>query len=96
MLVEIESAEDANEHASSISSKALSFRISLKSTNSSGRPWRGSAKKRSLPSRRSGTTKASFRASCFAKAGALGLFGIRIDPKWGGSGLDWWATAAYR
>src|SRR5260370_7942984 len=23
------------------------------------------------------------------------MFGIRIDPKWGGSGQDWWATAAY-
>jgi citronellyl-CoA dehydrogenase len=23
------------------------------------------------------------------------LFGIRIDPEWGGSGLDWWASAAY-
>src|SRR5262245_55480874 len=31
----------------------------------------------------------------FKKAAGLGLFGIRIDPKWGGSGLDWWATAAY-
>jgi citronellyl-CoA dehydrogenase len=31
----------------------------------------------------------------FAKAGALGMFGIRMDPQWGGSGQDWWATAAY-
>src|SRR5260370_9735694 len=31
----------------------------------------------------------------FNNAGALGMFGIRIDPKWGGSGQDWWATAAY-
>jgi citronellyl-CoA dehydrogenase len=31
----------------------------------------------------------------FKKAGDLGMFGIRIDPKWGGSGQDWWATAAY-
>jgi citronellyl-CoA dehydrogenase len=31
----------------------------------------------------------------FRKAAALGLFGIRVDPKWGGSGLDWWASAAY-
>src|SRR5262249_899043 len=29
------------------------------------------------------------------KAANLGLFGIRLDPEWGGSGLDWWATAAY-
>jgi|SRR5579863_2166815 len=36
-----------------------------------------------------------FPRDLFRKAGGLGLFGIRIDPKWGGSGLDWWATAAY-
>jgi alkylation response protein AidB-like acyl-CoA dehydrogenase len=35
-----------------------------------------------------------FPLDVFKQAGALGLFGIRIDPKWGGSGLDWWATAA--
>jgi citronellyl-CoA dehydrogenase len=31
----------------------------------------------------------------FKQGAELGLFGIRIDPEWGGSGLDWWATAAY-
>lgn len=36
-----------------------------------------------------------FPREIFNKAGALGLFGIRIDPKWGGSGLDWWASTAY-
>src|SRR5580700_2473637 len=36
-----------------------------------------------------------FPRELFRKAGDLGLFGIRIDPRWGGSGLDWWATAAY-
>src|SRR5215471_1883932 len=36
-----------------------------------------------------------FPRELFKKAGDLGLFGIRIDPKWGGSGQDWWATAAY-
>jgi citronellyl-CoA dehydrogenase len=36
-----------------------------------------------------------FPVDIFKKAGDLGLFGIRIDPRWGGSGLDWWATAAY-
>jgi citronellyl-CoA dehydrogenase len=36
-----------------------------------------------------------FPRDLFRKAGGLGLFGIRIDPKWGGSGLDWWSTAAY-
>jgi citronellyl-CoA dehydrogenase len=36
-----------------------------------------------------------FPRELFKKAANLGLFGIRIDPKWGGSGLDWWATTAY-
>ena len=36
-----------------------------------------------------------FPREIFKKFGDLGLFGIRIDPRWGGSGLDWWATAAY-
>lgn len=36
-----------------------------------------------------------FPRELFRKAADLGLFGIRIDQKWGGSGLDWWATAAY-
>jgi citronellyl-CoA dehydrogenase len=36
-----------------------------------------------------------FPREIFRKAGELGFFGIRIGPKWGGSGLDWWATAAY-
>jgi citronellyl-CoA dehydrogenase len=37
----------------------------------------------------------AFPRELFAKAGALGMFGIRMDPQWGGSGQDWWATAAY-
>jgi alkylation response protein AidB-like acyl-CoA dehydrogenase len=36
-----------------------------------------------------------FPRELFKTAADLGLFGIRIDPRWGGSGLDWWATAAY-
>jgi citronellyl-CoA dehydrogenase len=40
-------------------------------------------------------SKGEFPRDLFRKAGGLGLFGIRIDPKWGGSGLDWWSTAAY-
>ena len=36
-----------------------------------------------------------FPREVFNKAGDLGLFGIRLDPTYGGSGLDWWATAAY-
>jgi citronellyl-CoA dehydrogenase len=36
-----------------------------------------------------------FPREVFKKAADLGLFGIRLDPRYGGSGLDWWATAAY-
>jgi citronellyl-CoA dehydrogenase len=36
-----------------------------------------------------------FPREVFKKAADLGLFGIRVDPRWGGSGLDWWATVAY-
>lgn len=36
-----------------------------------------------------------FPVDLFKKAAELGLFGIRIDPQWGGAGLDWWASAAY-
>ncbi|HWP45207.1 MAG TPA: acyl-CoA dehydrogenase family protein [Blastocatellia bacterium] len=37
----------------------------------------------------------TFPREIFKKAADLGLFGIRLDPEYGGSGLDWWATAAY-
>ncbi len=36
-----------------------------------------------------------FPRELFSKAGDLGLFGIRLDPNYGGSGFDWWATAAF-
>ena len=36
-----------------------------------------------------------FSTRAVRKAGDLGLFGIRVDPEFGGSGLDWWAAAAY-
>jgi citronellyl-CoA dehydrogenase len=36
-----------------------------------------------------------FPVELFKKGADLGLFGIRLDPEWGGSGLDWWASAAY-
>jgi citronellyl-CoA dehydrogenase len=36
-----------------------------------------------------------FPRELFKKGAALGLFGIRIDTEYGGSALDWWATAAY-
>src|SRR3984957_3887310 len=35
-----------------------------------------------------------FPRELFGKAASLGLFGIRIPTDLGGSGLDWWATAA--
>jgi citronellyl-CoA dehydrogenase len=34
----------------------------------------------------------SFPDELFRKAGALGLLGVRFDPAWGGSGLDYWYT----
>ncbi len=37
----------------------------------------------------------TFPRELFKQGAELGLFGIRIDPEWGGGGLDWWATAAY-
>jgi len=37
----------------------------------------------------------SFPRALFKQGAELGLFGIRIDPEFGGSALDWWATAAY-
>lgn len=36
-----------------------------------------------------------FPREIFKMAADLGLFGIRIPVEQGGSGLDWWATAAY-
>lgn len=36
-----------------------------------------------------------FPKELFKKAAGLDLFGIRLDPTYGGSGLDWWYTAAY-
>ena len=36
-----------------------------------------------------------FPRELFSKGAALGLFGIRIASEFGGSELDWWASAAY-
>lgn len=36
-----------------------------------------------------------FPRDVFKKAADLGLFGIRFDEKYGGSGLDWWYTTCY-
>src|SRR5688500_8990177 len=36
-----------------------------------------------------------FPRDIFKKAAELGLFGIRVEPEYGGSGLDYWYTVAY-
>ena len=36
--------------------------------------------------------KGHFPDELFRKAGDVGLLGVRFDPKWGGSGLDYWYT----
>ncbi|HVP68474.1 MAG TPA: acyl-CoA dehydrogenase family protein [Anaeromyxobacteraceae bacterium] len=36
-----------------------------------------------------------FPRELFRRFGELGLFGIRHDPTWGGSGLDYWYVVAY-
>ncbi len=36
-----------------------------------------------------------FPREIFKKCGELGFFGINHDPKWGGSGLDYWYVAAF-
>ncbi|MBZ5603681.1 MAG: acyl-CoA dehydrogenase family protein [Acidobacteriia bacterium] len=36
-----------------------------------------------------------FPRELFKKGAELGLFGIRLDAEFGGSALDWWASAAY-
>ncbi len=36
-----------------------------------------------------------FPKALFRRFGELGLFGIRLDPAWGGSGLDYWYVVAY-
>jgi citronellyl-CoA dehydrogenase len=37
----------------------------------------------------------TFPRELFKKGAELGLFGIRLDTEFGGSALDWWASAAY-
>lgn len=36
-----------------------------------------------------------FPREVFNQAAERGLLGIRVDPQYGGSGLDWWFTAVY-
>src|SRR5437773_4402630 len=52
------------------------------------------AKEQIAPNAQAWDEAGIFPREIFKQAGELGLFGIRIDPKWGGAGLDWWATTA--
>jgi acyl-CoA dehydrogenase len=47
------------------------------------------------PHAREWDEKAEFPRALFKTFGDLGFFGIRHDPAWGGSGLDWWYVVAY-
>jgi acyl-CoA dehydrogenase len=47
------------------------------------------------PHAREWDDRAEFPRELFRRFGELGLFGIRQDPAWGGSGLDWWYVVAY-
>ncbi len=37
--------------------------------------------------------KGRFDKALYGRMGELGMLGLRYDPKWGGSGLDWSYTA---
>jgi citronellyl-CoA dehydrogenase len=47
------------------------------------------------PHAREWDEKGEFPRELFRRFGDLGLFGIRHDPAWGGSGLDYWYVVAY-
>jgi citronellyl-CoA dehydrogenase len=47
------------------------------------------------PHARAWDAAAEFPKELFRRFGELGLFGIRHDPAWGGSGLDYWYVVAY-
>lgn len=47
------------------------------------------------PHAREWDERAEFPRELFRRFAELGLFGIRHDPAWGGSGLDWWYVVAY-
>jgi acyl-CoA dehydrogenase len=47
------------------------------------------------PHAREWDERGEFPKELFRRFGELGLFGIRQDPAWGGSGLDWWYVVAY-
>jgi len=47
------------------------------------------------PHARAWDAAGEFPRELFRRFGELGLFGIRRDPAYGGSGLDWWYVVAY-
>ncbi len=47
------------------------------------------------PHAREWDERGEFPRELFRRFGELGLFGIRRDPAWGGSGLDYWYVVAY-
>ncbi|HET8541681.1 MAG TPA: acyl-CoA dehydrogenase family protein [Anaeromyxobacter sp.] len=47
------------------------------------------------PHAREWDAAAEFPKALFRRFAELGLFGIRHDPSWGGSGLDYWYVVAY-
>ena len=47
------------------------------------------------PHAREWDAAAEFPEALFRRFAELGLFGIRHDPAWGGSGLDYWYVVAY-
>jgi citronellyl-CoA dehydrogenase len=47
------------------------------------------------PHAREWDERGEFPRELFRRFAELGLFGIRQDPAWGGSGLDWWHVVAY-
>jgi citronellyl-CoA dehydrogenase len=47
------------------------------------------------PHAREWDERGEFPRELFGRFAELGLFGIRQDPAWGGSGLDWWHVVAY-
>jgi citronellyl-CoA dehydrogenase len=47
------------------------------------------------PHAREWDDREEFPRELFRRFAGLGLFGIRQDPAWGGSGLDWWYVVTY-
>ncbi len=53
------------------------------------------AEKELAPNARAWDEKGEFPRELFRRFGEMGFLGIRHDPAWGGSGLDYWYVVAY-